>query len=213
MNNFPSEFYIREIRSSTDPAWDSWLNLYLNSFPFEERFAIKHYLNLFQRLQEGEQINEHILVLEQHLPEAAQLSPNVVGMAYIEIEPALGISFLRYIATQATARNQGYGVILYNHVLETLKKLQSKIMILEVEIPELSEEPDNARRRINWYKRLGAQKIEGIQYFQVVDPEIPAIEMSLMVHLFQETSIEEIFELVKSYFDTCLHEKGLVTLV
>ncbi|HRX00976.1 MAG TPA: GNAT family N-acetyltransferase [Cyclobacteriaceae bacterium] len=213
MKNFPSSISIREVLSSDDPAWDSWLDLYFNNFPFDERLRVEHYLNLFQRIKNGEQTNEHILVLEQPLPEGGILLPNVIGMAFIEIEPVLGVSFLWYIATKPAVRNQGYGAILYDYILETLKKLQSRIMIIEVEIPETSEEPDNAKRRINWYKRLGAQKIEGIQYFQVIDQEIPAKEMWLMVHPFQEMTIEEIFGLAKNYFGTYLNEKGMVELV
>lgn len=211
----PANFTIREITSSDDPAWPVWLELYLGCFPHDERVPVSYFLELFAALAEGERTQEHVWVMEQASAGAAAqeaANANVVGMAFTEFEPELALAFLWYIAIKPGLRNQGYGTILYDYLAQTLREQPATVMLIEVEMPEGAEEPAVARRRINWYRRLGAQVIRGIRYFQFISPDIPPKEMWLMAHLFTSLEAAEVFALAEAYFAEYISQQTAVTL-
>ncbi|MBK8989668.1 MAG: GNAT family N-acetyltransferase [Chloroflexi bacterium] len=211
----PLTFTIREITSSDDPAWPIWVELYLGCFPYDERVPVSYFLDLFTALAEGERMPEHIWVMEQ-FPAGADPqetgSANVVGMAFTEFEPESALAFLWYIATKPGVRNQGYGTILYDYLAQTFQKQQAKVMLIEVEMPDAAEDPVVALRRINWYRRLGAQVIQGIRYFQFISPDILPKEMWLMAHLFASLDAVELFALTKAYFTEYVSQQETVRL-
>lgn len=210
----PTNLTIREITSSDDPAWPAWVELYLGCFPHDERVPVSYFLDLFAALTESERTHEHVWVMEQFPvevgPKEAE-SADVVGMAFTEFEPELALAFLWYIAIKPGLRNQGYGTILYDYLAQTLQKQSAKVMLIEVEIPDGAEEVAVALRRINWYRRLGAQVIQGIRYFQFISPNIPPKEMWLMAHLFINLDAAEVFTLTKAYFAEYVSQQGALS--
>lgn len=201
---------IREIKDSDDLAWPTWVELYLSCFPDDERIAVEYYLDLFAGMSRGTLAHEQVLILEQVAEEPGLREG--VGMAFIEFKPELALSFLWYIATKPGIRNQGYGAVLYDYIVQTSRKQQAKLMLIEVEIPDMADEPVNAARRVNWYKRMGAHLLQGVRYFQVIGPHIPPKEMWLMVHLFEDLDARKVFALVKACFGEYISQQGDLVL-
>lgn len=66
--------------------------------------------------------------------------------------------FGEYLAIDSTLRNGGYGKLILEEFLSKI----SKPLVAEVELPET----EMAQRRIGFYKRLGFNVWEGIDYLQ-----------------------------------------------
>jgi hypothetical protein len=90
-----------------------------------------------------------------------------------------------------------------------------KAMVFEVEMPSEAvtpEEEDIAKRRIGFYRRMGAKILTGIQYLQTVGPHQPATPMHIMVHTFKEVDPEEAFAMGKNIYEDSLTRVGSVEL-
>ena len=203
---------IREIESLQDPLWPAWKEIYLTSFPPNERMSLEYFEDILAK-RSAEKASDHpLLVLadEKH-------GADVVGLAYCEMDADAEIAFLWYLATQADLRGKGYGAYIYRDLLERARARGNRILVFEVEIPHLagaksSEDEEWARRRIGWYERQGAVLVNGIQYFQDVDTSEELTEMHLMVHLFQPMSAEQVYERLEPFFGDAIQKTGALSL-
>ncbi|MCQ6279393.1 N-acetyltransferase [Bacillus sp. EB600] len=117
------------------------------------------------------------LLLAKH-----QIFDGIIGYAFIYQIDHLNAIWLDYIAIVKRFRNSGYGTLLFTKIAESYQRDISGIFI-EVEIPEerAGLEPDNQKRRINFYERLGAKKL-AIQY------ELPTNEGGFPMYLYYKPS-------------------------
>jgi ribosomal protein S18 acetylase RimI-like enzyme len=82
----------------------------------------------------------------------------MVGYAFIyDLEQANAI-WLDYLAITEQSRNKGYGAILLNLLAQY--KPDGLGLLFEVEIPVEGENKNNQLRRVNFYERLGAKKLD-----------------------------------------------------
>jgi ribosomal protein S18 acetylase RimI-like enzyme len=171
-----SSMQIVEIASLSDPLFPAWLDLFELSFPTAERVLVSTFL---RALAAPSAPASHTLL--------AGVGPegDLVGMADYQIFPAQRVAYLWYLAVQPDRRGAGTGSDIYRAVLA---RLPSEVcaLLLEVEKPLLVPDASERRlaaRRIAFYRRLGAQILEGIHYLQSVGPHQPPLPMHLMVHL------------------------------
>jgi ribosomal protein S18 acetylase RimI-like enzyme len=193
---------IREIESLNDPLWPAWKEIYLTSFPPNERMSLEYFENILSKRSTEEVSDRPVLVLsdEKH-------TEDVVGLAYCEMDADTEIAFLWYLATHCNLRGKGNGAYVYRDLVERARKNGTQILVFEVEIPRLAsakspEDEEWARRRIGWYERQGAVLVNGIQYFQDVDSTDELTEMHIMVHLFQPMSAEQVYERLGPFLET-----------
>jgi GNAT superfamily N-acetyltransferase len=93
------------------------------------------------------------------------LENKVVFMALLY--PLKGTKFilLDYMATDTTFRNKGIGAKFVKNLLSELKDdISKEHIILEVENPKHGDNKENRKRRIEFYKRLGAREIKNVRY-------------------------------------------------
>ncbi|MCM3766377.1 GNAT family N-acetyltransferase [Neobacillus niacini] len=141
--------------------------LFAKDFPIEER---KTYDQL-----------EFLLSKKKYkLLVAKQRNNNeLVGYAFIyELEQVNAI-WLDYMAVNKEFRNKGYGAILLNHLAQY--KQDGLGLFFEVEIPVEGENKNNQLRRIHFYERLGAKKLE-------VGYEFPTSNGGFPMYLFFKAS-------------------------
>ena len=209
----PEKCTIRPIVSTDDPAWLEWHEIYTYSFPADERVPEAYFLNVFEQMLLGEAVFEQVLVMEEQPASVTNGRTQVVAIAFIEQVPTHGLCFLWYLATSTAVRSQGHGTQFYHWILDQFKaNKQLKQMLFEVEIPETADEPDLAARRINWYRRLGAQLVLGINYRQFISPDIPPKEMFLMVHPLDSIESANVFASAKAYFGEYIEQRGPLAL-
>jgi hypothetical protein len=95
-----------------------------------------------------------------------------IGYAFIYAMDELNAIWLDYFAIVKGFRNSGYGTLFFAKMAETR---QCNIFI-EIEIPE-GPHSDNQQRRITFYERLGAKKVD-IHY------ELPTDKGGLPMYLY-----------------------------
>lgn len=172
----PAPYSIRHLAGPNDPAWPEWRDIYLASFPANERMSLDYILGRLEGDNDGERL-------------LAMTTPGggVAGIAtyVLRREPETG--YLGYLATNPARRSQGLGAALYADVVRRTRGAGARMLVFEVEIPELADTPDAAewaRRRIGWYRRQGAKLLHGARVSCEVDGDFPPLDMLLMVHPF-----------------------------
>jgi GNAT superfamily N-acetyltransferase len=210
MNSAGTDYTVVEIESRDHPLWPVWKEIYLDSFPPNERMTLAFFEGFFERKLRGEASSQHMLALTNGAGE-------LLCIGFYETNSELRVAFLWYLATCASERGQGIGGRLYAAMRERARAAGARLLVFEVEIPELEgAQPDGsagfAQRRIDWYRRQGARLLEGIEYFQEVDSTDELTPMHLMVDLWEPMSAEETFAILKDLFGEALEQKGSLRL-
>lgn len=113
-----------------------------------------------------------------------------LGMALVETSaPA---AYLAYFCTRHDLRGQGIGAAAYRQLAAALFGEGFTAIVLEVELPQTGEA---AARRIGWYRRQGAQLLDGVRWIQTVDNGSAGLPMGLMVHARETISAREAYRL------------------
>lgn len=199
--------HIVDIADLNDDLLLPWLDLYETAFPPIEKALVSTYIGLLKDKAQGLRQNHHILAM---LDQNDQLA----GIAHVELRQKENVALFWYLAITAAERNHGLGSTLYRAVLHRLPDTLSAV-ILEVEKPELAETPqqrDLARRRIDFYRRLGALQLTGIHYLQIVGPHQPPLPMHILVHPLQPLDADTAFHICQSIFQDQITQTGLLAL-
>jgi ribosomal protein S18 acetylase RimI-like enzyme len=197
-----------EITTLNDPYFPAFMDIYQESFPLSEQMRFSWWLALLRKKEADPDAGGRLLVLiEEEV---------VVAMAYYEEGDADAPAYLWYLATRPDARGKGTGARLYQEILARVEGAGSPALLFEVETPAEAallsvEAADFARRRIEWYRRLGAKLLGGIHYEQSVGWQ-PALEMHIMVHAFQEVDPGSAFACAKAVLGEEIQEIGELTL-
>lgn len=98
-----------------------------------------------------------------------ELDGRPVGYAYLELAPQAAIAFLWYIAIEAALRSRGLGGKAVADTLEMLRRDHPELRyaFFEVGRPDDAVSPQQAdidRRRREFYRRLGAYWVRGVDY-------------------------------------------------
>ncbi|MEH7076671.1 GNAT family N-acetyltransferase [Neobacillus drentensis] len=129
---------------SLDELMDVYQSL-VSEFPANELKAYKHMQSLLAK--------RHYKLL------LAKEKEELVGYALLYEIEHLSAIWLDYMAIDTKFRNAGYGTQLFNKIIQT-KRDDLVGMFVEVEIPEGNEATrKQQQRRINFYERLGARKL------------------------------------------------------
>ncbi|MCH4890663.1 GNAT family N-acetyltransferase [Acidaminobacter sp. JC074] len=138
--------------------------LYANferDFPQNERKSIEHLEMLMLK-------NKYKLLLAKH-----KIFEEIVGYALVFDGSDSNALWLDYMAIEDKYQDAGYGTLLFNKIID--KEGQNKLgMFMEVEIDEGKAEQ---KRRIKFYERLGAKKLN-LTY------NLPTPEGQLPMNLF-----------------------------
>lgn len=139
--------------------------LFEAAFPANERKSCEHLEGLLQK-------KRYRLLLAKH----AALGV-LIGYALVFDLPRLNALWLDYMAIDEGFRNGGYGSLLFRKIAGAEPKTSIGVF-LEVEIPEdNADHASNEVRRIRFYERLGAVKLD-------VDYRLPTEGGGYPMHLY-----------------------------
>lgn len=158
-------FCIRSLHSPADYLFGPVLSLYRASMPKPLREPDEV---LTWRLENPDARNPF------HLIAAVGSDGQVLGYAMGHYFSAENLGFLAYIAADPAARGKGLGSALYLAFMERcvadaqrLRNCLPAGICLEAETPPVWHDPDlerECRRRLEFYRRLGAEPVPGVDY-------------------------------------------------
>lgn len=202
MNELSADLTVIAI-TRLDDAWlGPWLDLYETAFPPEERALVSFFL---QDLRDA-QPHHHLL--------AGLRAETFAALAYYVFIPEQSVGWFWYLAVAPALRGQGIGAAMYRAVLGRLP-VDARLMILEVERPDLAETPaqrEIRERRIALYRRLGARTLGGVHYLQYVGPHQPPVPMQVMLHPLTPLDAPAAFALAHAVLGDALTPIGPLTL-
>ena len=184
-----TDLLVHQLEDPHDPRLASWLELYREAFPPEERVPEQSHVRLLQERAEGEDATTHLLAL------CRAREPRSLAMARYSYHAEASFGYLMYFAVIEELRSKGIGSALYREILRRLRqdaeprRQRLRGVLMEVEDPEQAESPgarEMAARRVGFYRRLGVRQLTGIRYTQQVTGQ-PPIEMLVFVHPLDET--------------------------
>jgi ribosomal protein S18 acetylase RimI-like enzyme len=189
-----------EITAATDPLFLEWLDLYETAFPPAERLLVS---TLLKMLTEEAGAGEH----RKHFVAMQSAAGGVVGMMLYSTDPEQRAAVLWYLAIKRSKRCQGLGTVAYGELLKRLDPASYDALLFEVEIPRRTN-AEEARRRIEFYRRQGAFLLEGIRYLQFVGWHYPPTPMHIMVQPLHPLDWDQAFALAKKVFGDAIQRRS-----
>jgi ribosomal protein S18 acetylase RimI-like enzyme len=193
-----------ELTDINDDLLLPWLDIYERAFQPEEKEPVSTHLSLLKQKMRGEKTATSMLA-------AVDADGALVGIIKDYVASYVNTCALWYFATSVELRGQGLGAHIYRLWADKIRAQGVRALIYEVEIPEEGKTPEEqalSRRRIDFYKRLGAKRITGIHYMQGVE-FYPPVPMHLMIHsLKAPLSAQEAFDIAKAIFEDDLEQVG-----
>jgi len=216
----PEPYTLIEIRGPADPLLLPWLDLYEISFPPAERIPTSRILNGLHEHARGVPNSRHVLaavpvssaslIPDRLVTDHAQTDQRILALLYTSDPPGSPAGFLWYFAVQPALRGQGLGAQLYRSVLDRLGP-QVRALFFDVEDPRQMATPaeqELARRRLAFYRRMGARPLDGIEYIQRCAEYLPPLRLLLMVHPVKAVSPVEAYELAKEAMPEAVRQVG-----
>lgn len=118
----------------------------------------------------------------RHLLFGGRLEGKIVAMAMLWPMCKADFILFDYMATDAPYRGRGIGAAFAKYLLDFVRQGGiGKYLLMEVENPLLGENKEEKKRRVNYYRRLGARQMKGVRYILPAWPGLKPAEMILMV--------------------------------
>jgi GNAT superfamily N-acetyltransferase len=158
-----------EIVQLTDinhPDFQGALQIYLDSFPACERQPLE--------------ILETRLSNQLYQWFIAKWENQVLGIALLYPLNPTNFIVLDYLGIDKDYRSRGIGGTLMSHLVQ-FAETQHKTLLIEVENPQFCEDSEQAKRRVQFYQKVGAKVLKSVRY--VLPPlsgDVPT-EMLLMM--------------------------------
>lgn len=200
---------LRELTDINDDLLLPWLDLYETAFPPNERDLVSSKLQLLKTKMRNEPSQTHMVAV-------VDATEALLGLLHYQYASDPSVALLWYFAVETSFRGRGLGSNTYNQFTEQLRNSGVRVLVFEVEIPAMAkseEDKDFAQRRIQFYQRLGAKLLDGIDYLQYAGSHQPPTPMYIMVHPFEPMSAEEAFTIAKEIFGDTLEKSGDLTFV
>jgi len=200
-----SELKFVEITDINDDLLLPWLRLWETAFPPVERILVSDLLKVLKDKARGLSVYDHLIA-------ALDESGKFVGLIQYEIWPEISLALFWYLAVDPDIRGRGLGAKCYAEVKRRAKEAGAKALLFEVELPEESDDPELARRRIEFYRRQGALLLSGIRYLQFIGTHQPVVPMHIMLHPFEPMTPRQAFGLARKVFGDYVTQTGELEL-
>jgi GNAT superfamily N-acetyltransferase len=201
---------IKEIKDYNSFEFKQSINIYENSFPFNETRPFEDIVNMLRNDK-----NYHLI---------ASLNNNsVIGISLMYIFRSLNIGLLDYMAISPSYRGQGLGKEIFNFTFEKLCSIITNVIGLLIEIQKENNLLDHQemtirKNRIGFYNKLGVKLLDKVNYLlPPIYPSNKEEEMYLMIkpikkiyYLSKEQVIRYIniiYSTIYKYYDNDLLDK------
>jgi len=201
---------IKEIKDYNSFEFKQSINIYENSFPFNETRPFEDIVNMLRNDK-----NYHLIV---------SLNNNsVIGISLMYIFRSLNIGLLDYMAISPSYRGQGLGKEIFNFTFEKLCSIITNGIGLLIEIQKENNLLDHQemtirKNRIGFYNKLGVKLLDKVNYLlPPIYSSIKEEEMYLLIkpikkiyYLSKEQVIRYIniiYSTIYKYYDNGLLDK------
>jgi len=201
---------IKEIKDYNSFEFKQSINIYENSFPFNETRPFEDIVNMLRNDK-----NYHLIV---------SLNNNsIIGISLMYIFRSLNIGLLDYMAISPSYRGQGLGKEIFNFTFEKLCSIITNGIGLLIEIQKENNLLDHQemtirKNRIGFYNKLGVKLLDKVNYLlPPIYSSIKEEEMYLLIkpikkiyYLSKEQVIRYIniiYSTIYKYYDNGLLDK------
>jgi GNAT superfamily N-acetyltransferase len=201
---------IKEIKDYNSFEFKQSINIYENSFPFNETRPFEDIVNMLKNDK-----NYHLIV---------SLNNNsVIGISLMYIFRSLDIGLLDYMAISPSFRGQGLGKEIFNFTFEKLCSIITNGIGLLIEIQKENnllnyQEMTIRKNRIGFYNKLGVKLLDKVNYLlPPIYPSNKEEEMYLLIKPIKEIYylskdqviryINIIYSTIYKYYDNDLLDK------
>lgn len=159
---------ISEIKDVNHRNFKEAIMIYTKSFPPNER----HSIDIIEK-----RVKENLYQMF-----IGRLKDKVVLMALLYPLKNTDFVLFDYIAVEKNYRSKGIGTKFIKYFLNILRKKNvKKYLIVEVENPKYGNNKEQRKRRIEFYKRLGAKEMKNVRYMLPPLSGNSPTEMILMI--------------------------------
>lgn len=173
VNRMPSG--VQRVTKPVSPLFKPSIEIIRESIAISEQLREEHLL----RLLEGDDYRLYCLVSEGQVAAAA--------FVYLPRDEHFG--HLDYMAVRSDLRNQGLGATLFQALVDIVSQERpgADYLLLEVDDDRRGDSADQliARRRIGFYRRLGAKLLTNVHYL-FPSHNGPPVPMRLMAYEFHQ---------------------------
>lgn len=194
---------IREIYSQDDPSFLPLMELYVESFPRDEREPIASFARRVSPLADNRRstnCRSHLLAVED--------GEQVIGMRQCHFDPASGLGFFVYIAIDQRYRMRGLGTRLldFSRALLELDAMgtstQCRAILFECErVCDATTEADRVFRqdRLKYFAKRGGRVVSGTYVQPPNAPGLQPVPLNLMAYPGSQDLDKP--ELVRGFYD------------
>jgi hypothetical protein len=147
--------------------------IYCEAIPSSERKS-------FEQLRRMQQASNYKIFI-------ARNSADILGFTILYILEQSRLVLLEYMAVSQLHRGKGIGGQLFQYSMnQVLDASEAGTLLIEVDSDRPScPEPDREgrQRRVDFYRRLGCQRIEGLSYILPLETDTKPPEMDLLVFM------------------------------
>ena len=141
------------ISDSSSPYFQRALEIYVDSFPANERQPI-------EKIRQWVDCGDYRLI-------AARQGDDLLGFSLLRLFENADFALLDYFAIARHHRGQGVGSALFRRTSDfALTEVPVSFMLLEVEDPAFGSQSEKSarQRRVGFYKRFGGRVVKNFQY-------------------------------------------------
>jgi hypothetical protein len=177
---------IVEYKTLNQKQQEEFKNIYLNSFPENERRPIERILKDL----DAENYLIYLYIIEE----------KVVAFASVYAPQNFKLSLLDYFAVGAELRGKGLGGNLFRSMIGLISKLK-RTLILEVEDPSFGDDAISKAKRIQFYQNNGAVLISNYNYLLPdLDGNGQKTQMKIMIAPEEKINRGEFSDFIKIIF-------------
>jgi ribosomal protein S18 acetylase RimI-like enzyme len=161
-----SSLAIHRVTTPDAPDFHALVAIYTAAHPPSERKPVTHLAAMIQR--------------PGYLFQVVTLEQKVVGFAIVLLFPQSDACLLEYMAIAPEHQAHGLGQFLFKH-LAALPEIANRYLLAEVDSDKIPGHPDRTRRK-NFYRRLGAREVGGLDYIMPPVSSSTPPPMDIMVY-------------------------------
>jgi GNAT superfamily N-acetyltransferase len=185
----PEEITFRELTDPHDRAFSASMELYVSSFPADERESLESMESHLGASPAGNNGPIHHQIV-------AEIDESLIGYTYVQYLSGMQAGFLVYLVVTPQTRNRGFGRSLLDHSISVLKSDAVRMgkpylgSILEVEREEdakTDEEREVRRKRLRFFAGARAELVTDSYVQPALSSDKTEVNLNLLWIPNQET--------------------------